>query len=261
MPGLSALVALCLLTLPISARAQEPKPKPTGRKAQAETPRSAPDSAAADSLPPLAGLKARSIGPAMMGGRVSAIALHPADPWTYYVGLGTGGIMKTSDNGGTFKAVFEDQPVAAIGALAVAPSDPKIVWAGTGEANDRNSSSWGDGVYRSTDEGKTWANVGLRESKTIADVIVHPADPATAWVAAMGDLWVPSPERGCYKTTDAGKTWKLVLGAAAPYGDRVGCGELVIDPGNPDVLYAAPPTAMTLVGSSRAPTAATPGRS
>jgi photosystem II stability/assembly factor-like uncharacterized protein len=240
MPGSSALVALCLLlTLPISARAQEPKPNPTGRKAQAETPRSALDSAAADSLPPLAGLKARSIGPAMMGGRVSAIALHPADPWTYYVGLGTGGIMKTSDNGGTFKAVFEDQPVAAIGALAVAPSDPKIVWAGTGEANDRNSSSWGDGVYRSTDEGKTWANVGLRESKTIADVIVHPSDPATAWVAAMGDLWVPSPERGCYKTTDAGKTWKLVLGAAAPYGDRVGCGELVIDPANPDVLYAA----------------------
>jgi hypothetical protein len=217
MHGSPAFVALCLsLALPAALAAQEPQSKESGRKGRVEAQRAAPAETPGDSLPPMAGLKARSIGPAMMGGRVAAIALHPSDPWTYYVGLATGGIMKTTDNGGTFKGVFEDQPVAAIGALAVAPSDPAVVWAGTGEANDRNSSSWGDGVYRSTDEGKTWTNVGLRGSRAIADVIVHPSDPATAWVAAVGDLWVPSPERGCYKTTDAGKTWKLVLAAPAP---------------------------------------------
>ncbi len=239
MHGRFPLALVCLsLAVPVWLQAQETKP----RKGRAERPRAATaaaDTSGLDSLVMPAGFKARSIGPAVMGGRVAAIAPHPTDPWTYYVGLGTGGIMKTSDNGGTFEAIFEDQPVAAIGALAVAPSDPKIVWAGTGEANDRNSSSWGDGVYRSTDEGKTWTNVGLRQSKTIADVIVHPTDPNTAWVAAVGDLWIPSAERGCYKTTDGGKSWKLVLGAAAPYGDRVGCGDLAIDPANPDVLYAA----------------------
>jgi hypothetical protein len=155
---MSGRFALALPWLPLIvtglAAAQEPTPKP--KKTRSETPRTAAqaaDTAGLDSMITPAGLKARNIGPAIMGGRVSAIAMHPTEPWTYYVGLGTGGIMKTTDNGGTFTAVFEDQPVAAIGALAVSPSDPKIVWAGTGEANDRNSSSWGDGVYRSTDEG------------------------------------------------------------------------------------------------------------
>ncbi len=242
MHGPSALALLCLsLVVPPLTQAQEPKPKKSREKSRVESPRTAApaDTTGLDSLITPAGLKARNIGPAVMGGRVAAIAMHPSDPWTYYVGLGTGGIMKTSDNGGTFQAVFEDQPVAAIGALAVSPSDPTIVWAGTGEANDRNSSSWGDGVYRSTNEGKTWTNAGLRHSKTIARILVHPSDPNTAWVAAVGDLWIPSAERGCYKTIDAGKTWKLVLAAPAPYGDRVGCGEMAIDPGNPDVLYAA----------------------
>src|SRR4029077_9534525 len=149
------------------------------------------------------------------------------------------GIVKTTDNGATFKGIFEHEAVAAIGALSVAPSNHAVVWVGTGEANDRNSSSWGDGVYRSADSGKTWTNVGLKASKTIARIVVHPTDPKTAWVAATGDLWIPGGERGCYKTTDGGATWKLVLGAAAPYGDRVGCGDLALDPATPDVLYAA----------------------
>ena len=126
--------------------------------------------------------------------------------------------MKTADNGATFQAVFEKEAVAAIGAVAVAPSDPKVVWVGTGEANDRNSSSWGNGVYLSTDAGGTWTNVGLKESKTIARIVVHPSDPRTAWVAASGDLWRPGGERGLYKTTDGGATWKAVLTAPAPYG-------------------------------------------
>jgi len=147
--------------------------------------------------------------------------------------------MKTKDNGATFHGMFEDQPAAAIGAVAVAPSDPKVVWVGTGEANDRNSSSWGDGVYRSADGGDTWTSVGLKQSRTIARIVVSPTDPNTVWVAAMGDLWQPGPERGCYKTADGGKTWQAVLGAPAPYAGKVGCGDLAIDPSNPGTLYAA----------------------
>lgn len=197
----------------------------------------------APSTPPvteklLSGMKARSIGPAVMGGRVSTIALDPKNPSTYYVGLGTGGIMKTSNAGASFTAVFEKEAVAAIGAIAVAPSDPKVVWVGTGEGNDRNSSSWGRGVYRSEDAGGTWKAVGLPDSRVIPRIVVHPTDPKTAWVAVMGDLWTPTPGRGLYKTTDAGASWKRVLAADAPYDDRVGCGEVALDPKDPNTLYA-----------------------
>ncbi len=204
-------------------------------------PSPAPTPAAAPALDPalLKPLAARSIGPAVMGGRVPDVAFDPADPYTFYVALGTGGLMKTSDNGGSFEAVFEDEAVAAVGAVAVAPSDPKVVWVGTGEANDRNSSSWGNGVYRSTDAGATWTHAGLPHSKTIARILVHPTDPETAWVAAMGDLWGPGGERGCYKTTDAGRTWKTMLAAPKPYDAKVGCGDLALDPAAPDTVYAA----------------------
>jgi photosystem II stability/assembly factor-like uncharacterized protein len=187
----------------------------------------------------LATLKARSIGPAVMGGRVSAIALDPIDRYTYYVGLGTGGIMKTVNNGATFAPTFEKEDVAAIGALAVSPSNARHIWAGTGEANDRNSSSWGNGVYLSADGGGTWKNMGLKKSKTIPRIAVHPRDTNIVYVAVMGDLWNPSPERGLYKTTDGGKTWNAVLIAPKGYDDRVGCGDVVLDPIHPDTLYAA----------------------
>jgi len=187
----------------------------------------------------LKALKARSIGPAIMGGRVSAIALDPDDIYTYYVGLGTGGVMKTTNDGATFSAIFEKEPVAAIGAIAVAPSNAKHVWVGTGEANDRNSSSWGNGVYHSTDGGSTWTNVGLKESKTIARIAVHPKDTNTVYAAAMGDLWNPSPERGLYKTVDGGKTWKTVLTGPKGYENKVGCGDVVLDPSDSSTVYAA----------------------
>ncbi len=187
----------------------------------------------------LKALKARSIGPAVMGGRVSAIALDPQDIYTFYVGLGTGGVMKTSNNGATFDAVFEKEDVASIGAIAVAPTDPKQVWVGTGEANDRNSSSWGDGVYKSTDGGGTWTNVGLKDSKTIARIAVDPRDTGTVYVAAMGDLWNPGPGRGLQKTTDGGKTWRTVLRGAGGTETMVGCGDVVIDSSDSRILYAA----------------------
>ncbi len=187
----------------------------------------------------LKSFKARSIGPAIMGGRVSSIALDPDDIYTYYVGLGTGGVMKTANNGASFDAIFEKEAVAAIGAIAVAPSNAKHVWVGTGEANDRNSSSWGDGIYHSSDGGGSWTNMGLKKSKTIARIVVHPTDTNTVWAAVMGDLWTPSSERGLYKTVDGGKTWKDVLTGPRSYADRVGCGDVAIDPSNPNILYAA----------------------
>ncbi len=187
----------------------------------------------------LKAFKARSIGPAVMSGRVSDIALDPENPYVFYIGFATGGVAKTSNNGGSFQGVFEKEAVASIGAVAVAPSDPKTIWVGTGEANDRNSSGWGDGVYRSKDGGDTWANVGLKDSKAVARIAVHPTDPNTAWVAAAGSLWAPGGERGLFVTKDGGKTWRATLQAPAPYGDRVGCGDVALDPSDPNTLYAA----------------------
>lgn len=237
MSRLAPIVLILLL-----AASASPSQRPAKSKTETAPPpaaRSAPAAPPAFDSVLLGGLKARSIGPAIMGGRVSTIALDPQNPYVFYIGLGTGGVMKTSDNGGTFQGIFEHEAVAAIGAIAVAPSDPKVVWVGTGEANDRNSSSWGDGVYRSADGGATWTNVGLKDSKCIARIVVHPTDPNTAWVAAVGELWGPSAERGLYKTTDGGKTWKAVLQAPAPYNTRAGCGDVAIDPSDPNTLYAA----------------------
>jgi len=184
-------------------------------------------------------LKARSIGPAVMGGRVSDIAIDSHNPFIFYVGLGHGGVFKTNDNGVTFDPVFDKQPVLSIGAVAVAPSDSEVIWVGTGEANDRNSSDWGDGVYRSTDGGEKWQNVGLKNSRAIARIVVDPKKPEVAYVAAMGNLWTDGGERGLFKTTDAGKNWKLILQAAAPHEARSGCGDVVVDPTNPEIAYAA----------------------
>ncbi|MGH8135634.1 MAG: WD40/YVTN/BNR-like repeat-containing protein [Steroidobacteraceae bacterium] len=206
-------------------------------QAWAATPGAFPVGPAVDEAA-LKALKARSIGPAVMSGRVADIAFDPKETATFYIALGTGGLMKTSTNGATWDGIFDQQPVAAIGAVAVAPSDPKVVWAGTGEANDRNSTSWGDGVYRSTDGGDTWTHAGLKGSKAIARIVAHPGDPKTAYVAAAGDLWNWGGERGCYKTADGGASWSLMLGSAEQK-ERVGCGDIALDPSDPNVLYAA----------------------
>ncbi len=230
-----AALSILILAIPLAAHTASQRQKPV--------PASAPVAAAVsgprvDSVL-LSQLKPRSIGPAVMGGRVSDIALDPDNPYVFYVGLATGGVMKSSNNGGSFEGVFDHEATGSIGAVAVAPSDGKVVWVGTGEANDRNSSGWGVGVYRSVDGGAAWTNVGLRNSRAIARIVVHPRDPQTAWVAAVGDLWNPGGERGLYKTTDGGRTWTRVLHADAPYDTKVGCGDVAIDPANPDVLYAA----------------------
>jgi hypothetical protein len=186
----------------------------------------------------LKAMKARSIGPAVMGGRVSDIAIDPRNPATFYVAFATSGLWKTANNGVSFDPVFDTQPVQSLGAVSVAPSNPEVIWVGSGEGNDRNSSGWGNGVYVSTNAGGSWTNVGLTNSRAIRHIVVHPTNASLAYVAAAGSLWAPGGERGLYRTTDAGKTWQLILSAAAPHDALAGCSDVVMDPQNPDVLFA-----------------------
>jgi photosystem II stability/assembly factor-like uncharacterized protein len=183
----------------------------------------------------LAGLHARSIGPAVMSGRVTVIEGVAADPRTLYAGAASGGVWKSVNGGLTWEPVFDDQPVASIGAIAVSQKSPDVVWVGTGEGNVRNSASVGNGVYRSLDGGKTWTHMGLDSTERIARIVLHPTDPDVAWVAALGREWGENPERGVFLTEDGGKTWKKVLYV----DDKTGAADLVIDPSNPRRLLAA----------------------
>jgi photosystem II stability/assembly factor-like uncharacterized protein len=183
----------------------------------------------------LAGLRVRSIGPAGMSGRVTAIEGVESDPQTLYVGAASGGVWKSVNGGITWEPIFDDQLVASIGAIAVFQKSPEIVWVGTGEANVRNSASVGNGVYRSLDGGKTWSHLGLDATERIARIVLHPSDPDVAWVAALGREWGENPERGVFKTEDGGRSWKKVLYA----DEKTGAADLVIDPANPQRLLAA----------------------
>ena len=183
----------------------------------------------------LAGMKARSIGPAAMSGRVAAIDAVESDPDIVYVGAATGGLWKSTNGGLSFTPIFDDQPVAAVGAVAIFQASPEIVWVGTGEGNVRNSMSVGNGVYKSMDGGKTWKHLGLDKTERIYRIVLHPRDPNVAWVAAMGQAWGQNPDRGIFKTTDGGKTWTKVLYV----NERTGGSDLVIDPVNPNKLYAS----------------------
>ena len=156
--------------------------------------------AAAQENGPFDGLRFREIGPATPAGRIDDFAVLQSNPAVFYVGTATGGIWKTTNNGTTFETVFDDQTTSSIGDLAIAPEDPNLVWVGTGENNNRQSSSWGDGVYKSTDGGKTWKNMGLRESMHIARIVIDPTDLDVVYVAALGSLWGAGGERGVYKT-------------------------------------------------------------
>ncbi|MBC7893998.1 MAG: hypothetical protein H7066_01210, partial [Cytophagaceae bacterium] len=184
---------------------------------------------------PFDALRARSIGPAVMGGRIQDVEVDPRDPYTIYIGAAAGGIWKTTNKGTTWAPIFDGQPDNTFGDIAIFAGNSQILWAGTGEQNNRQSSSWGGGVYRSTDAGTTWSFLGLKESGSIGRVLLHPTDGGIAWVAVVGNLWKPTVERGVFKTTDAGRTWTRVL----TVDSLTGATEIVMDPRDPNVLFAA----------------------
>jgi photosystem II stability/assembly factor-like uncharacterized protein len=183
----------------------------------------------------LKNLKFRSIGPATMGGRLDDIAVVESDPRIIYIGAAAGGLFKTVNGGITWQALFEDQPNPSVGAIAIAPSNPSIIYVGTGEANNRQSSSWGDGVYKSMDAGATWTHIGLKETHHIGRIVVHPTDPNVVYVASSGDLWGPNKERGVFRSTDGGVSWTQTL----IIDQDTGVSDIAIDPQSPNILYAA----------------------
>jgi hypothetical protein len=187
------------------------------------------------SNPVLSPFRFRNVGPASMGGRIDDIEVSESDPNIIYLGYAVGGVWKSTNNGTSFEPVFDEQPTASIGDLAIHPTNPDIVYVGTGEPNNRQSASFGDGMYKTTDGGKTWKHIGLRETQSIARIVIDPKNPETIYVAAVGHLFGPNKERGVYKSTNGGATWTLVKFI----DDDTGFTDIAIDPSNPNVLYAA----------------------
>ena len=183
----------------------------------------------------LAAMQARNIGPGGMSGRVSDVDVVLSDPTVMYVGAATGGVWKTEDGGVRWTPIFDDQEAIGVGAVQVYQPNPDIVWVGTGEGNPRNSAGVGAGVYRSDDAGASWRRVGLEDSERIHRIVLHPANPDIAYAAALGPAWSDGEERGVFRTTDGGQTWERVLFT----NERSGAAELVMDPSNPDRLFAA----------------------
>jgi photosystem II stability/assembly factor-like uncharacterized protein len=228
---LFCLLFFCLLlpgsTAPAHARAEKSR-----RKSQPAPAGAAESKLKADTF---TGLAFRSIGPALTSGRIADLAVHPRDPNTWYLAAASGGVWKTTNAGISWTPLFDSQGSYSIGCLAVDPRNPLVVWVGTGENNSQRSVSYGDGLYKSTDGGTTWENVGLKNSEHIARILIDPRDSGIVYVAAQGPLWAPGGDRGLYKTTDAGKTWKQVL----KISENTGVTDVVMDPRNPDVLFAA----------------------
>ncbi|HET9096355.1 MAG TPA: hypothetical protein VFN37_06810 [Candidatus Baltobacteraceae bacterium] len=184
--------------------------------------------------PPWSNMPWREIGPALPGGRVAAVAGSDTDPNLYYIGSAGGGVWKSQDGGETWQAVFEKEKVAAIGAVAIDPKNNDVVWVGTGESNPRNDVTYGDGVYKSTDGGKTFKNLGLAGTRHISRIAIDPKDPNHVVVGALGDVFGPSHDRGVYVTWDGGKTWSQTLFVS----DQSGASDIAMDPSDPNVVYA-----------------------
>ncbi|HEY6324458.1 MAG TPA: glycosyl hydrolase [Thermoanaerobaculia bacterium] len=235
----TALMVALLLCLPVaglhrSARAAEDR-SDTSDKADKGGKGGKDEKKEPLSAPTFAGLKLRGIGPAFISGRVADIAVDPRRTSTYYVAAASGGVWKTANAGTTFEPIFDGEGSYSIGCVTIDPNDSLVIWVGTGENNSQRSVSYGDGVYRSADGGRHWQNLGLKSSEHIARIVVDPRNSDVVYVAAQGPLWAAGGDRGLYKTADGGKTWKRVL----TISDNTGVTDLVMDPRNPDVLYAA----------------------
>lgn len=234
---------IVFLAVASSAYAQEPTPSPTPAAPQASPQPSRQPAAGEDesrprdpmSTPTFNGLRFRSIGPAFTSGRVIGFAVEPNNPSHYFVASASGGVWKTVNDGNTWTPVFDREGSYSIGCIALDPKNPLTVWVGTGENNSQRSVSYGSGVYRSDDGGKSWRNVGLKNSEHIGRIAIDPKDSNIVYVAAQGPLWGPGGDRGLYKTTDGGKTWNQIL----KISENTGVSDVEIDPNNPDTLYAA----------------------
>ncbi len=180
-------------------------------------------------------LKFRSIGPAIASGRIADFAVNPENPSEYYVGVASGGLWKTTNNGTTFTPIFDSQNVFSIGCLAIDTKNPNVLWVGTGENNSQRNLAYGDGIYKSLDAGKSFKNVGLKKSGHIGRIMIDPRNSDVVYACAQGPAWGPGGDRGLYKTTDGGKTWEAIL----TIGDYTGISDMEMDPRNPDILYAA----------------------
>ena len=180
-------------------------------------------------------LKFRNIGPAFLSGRIADIAIDPNNENRWYVAVGSGGVWKTNNAGTTWEPLFDQQDSYSTGCVTIDPTNNNVIWVGTGENVGGRHVAYGDGVYKSEDGGETWKNMGLKSSEHISKIVIHPSDPNTVWVAAQGPLWNKGGERGVFKTSDGGETWKRVLGNS----EWTGATELVIDPRDANTLYAA----------------------
>ncbi len=181
------------------------------------------------------GLQMRSIGPALMGGRIADIAVHPDNQRIWYVASASGGVWKTGNAGVTWTPVFDTQASYSIGDVTIDPNNPDVVWVGTGENVSGRHVGWGDGVYKSVDAGKSWTNMGLKKSEHIGKILIDPRDSKVIYVAAEGPLWAADGDRGLYKSTNGGATWALVL----EIDENTGVTDIEFSPANPDVIYAA----------------------
>ena len=240
----SALAVLCAFVCAgaiatVASRAQNPTQPQTPTPARAVSPSPSPSPTPTpvnwSEDPMLRRFVWRAIGPASMGGRIDDIAVVESNPYVYYVGFATGGLWKTDNNGTTFTPIFDTYSNASVGDIAIAPSDPNVIWVGTGEPNNRQSSTYGDGIYKSTDAGKTFTHMGLRDSQTIARIVIDSKDANIVYVAVLGHLFGPNKERGVFKTTDGGKTWNNVKFI----DEDTGFTDIVMDPVDSKTLYAA----------------------
>ena len=228
-----AILTICLITVltPTELLGQE-RPSNPQEEPKKDEPRRPPDPMSAATF---GGLRLRSIGPAFTSGRVCSIAVDPTDHSRYFVGVASGGVWKTTNAGTTWVPIFDNEGSYSIGTITLDPKNPFTVWVGTGENNSQRSVSYGDGVYRSDDGGKTWKNVGLKASERIGRIAIDARNSDAVYVAAQGPLWGPGGDRGLFKTTDGGKTWKNILSIS----ENTGVTDVVIDPNNPDTVYAA----------------------
>jgi photosystem II stability/assembly factor-like uncharacterized protein len=187
------------------------------------------------STPTVSGLRFRSIGPGVTGGRVVGFAVDPNDRAKYFAAVASGGVWKTVNGGTTWTPVFDNYGSFSIGYIALDPKDSAVLWVGTGENNSQRSVAYGDGLYKSEDGGRTFRKVGLEKSEHIGKIVIDPRDSKTVYVAAQGPLWGPGGDRGLFKTTDGGKTWKNILNIS----EHTGVTDIAVDPSNPDIVYAA----------------------